>query len=148
MVGDVTSCLAANSCCMLIQFNMQLIVVSAVRVCSTASTPVANGKQGLCGRCLCSKLLCFPSSRSSKGLFSLLRHSDDTANQRVSCFVSLMKRTKNISSSTCCIMLPNQALRPSLLFGFLKNYWALVELNVPRYVFCNCRYNACNYNNI
>lgn len=128
--------------CTLTQFNMQLIAVAAVRVCGTASTAGANRKQGLCGRCLCSKLLCFPSSRSSKGLFSLLRHSDDTANQRVSCFVSLTKRTKNISSSTCCIMLLNHAFRPSLLFGLLKNYRELVEQNVLRFGFCGCRYDA------
>lgn len=116
----MTSCPVVNSRCTLIQFNMQLIVVVAVRVCGTASTPGANGKQGLCGRCLCSELLCFPSSHSSEGLFSLLRHSDDTANQRVSCFVSLTKRTKNISSSTCCIMFLNHVLRLSLLCGLLK----------------------------
>lgn len=92
--GDVTSCPVATSRCMLIHFNMQLIAVAAVCVCGTASTVGANRKQGLCGRCLCSKLLCFPSSRSSKGLFSLLSHSDDTANQRVSCFVSLPQKTK------------------------------------------------------
>lgn len=119
-----------------------LIVVAAVRVCGTASTPGANGKQGLCGRCLCSKLLCFPSSRSSKGLFSLLRHSDDTANQRVSCFVSLTIRTKNISSSTCCVMLLNHALSLSLLFGLLKKFWTFVGLNVPRYGFRGRRFDV------
>lgn len=89
----MTSCPVVNSRCTLIQFNMQLIVVVAVRVCGTASTPGANGKQGLCGRCLCSELLCFPSSHSSEGLFSLLRHSDDTANQRV--FLLCISHKKN-----------------------------------------------------
>lgn len=88
-----------------------VIPVAAVYVCATAPTPGANGKQGLGGRCLCSKLLCFPSSRSSKGLFSLLRHSDDTANQRVSCFVSLMKRTQKIS-------LPQRVLRNPSKSGY------------------------------
>lgn len=42
---------------------------------------------------------------SSEGLFSLLRHTDDTANQRVLCFMSLRKKIqKNVFSPTCCII--------------------------------------------
>lgn len=83
-------------------------VCVCVCVCSVVSAPGGNRKQGSVAGVYVQRSSVFLPRRlahSSEGLFSLLRHADDTANQGVSCFKSLRKKIqKNVFSLTCCII--------------------------------------------
>lgn len=60
-------------------------------------------------------------AHSSEGLFSLLRHTDDTANQRVSCFMSLWKK-----NTKKCVF-PNMLRNRAWSSHFYLEHWKTVE---------------------
>lgn len=72
-------------------------VYVCVSFCSAVSAPGGNGKQELCGRCLCCRRSSVFLPRQCPCLFedllSLLRHIDETANQRACCIPSFIKKT-------------------------------------------------------
>lgn len=61
-------------------------------------------------------------AHSSEGLFSLLRHTDDTANQRVSCFMSLRKK-----NTKKCVF-PNMLRNRTRSSHFYLEHWKTVPL--------------------
>lgn len=103
---------------------MILVVGVCVCVCSVVSTPGGNRKQGLCGRCLCSTLLCFPSSTA----YALLRgpvllikaHWWHSQSESFVLYVSQEKNTKK------CVF-PNMLHNRARSRHFYLEHWKTVE---------------------
>lgn len=95
------------------EVSMVLFVI--MRVCVTLGSAVSasggNGKQELCGRCLCSRRssVLLPRQRSClfEDLLSLLRHTDETADQRARCIPSFITTKQNKQNLLQKLIAPN-----------------------------------------